>query len=258
MSSFNPFANSHNAVIVAPDGLRGSFNGLDCCGYARDSKIDDIKFFSQIQHTLEGEFPLFVNSSYSYGVGWSNGGFMIMYASRLFKAISPISGYIIDTTNIMEGTGIFFHHGLQDQVVRPTGCCANPNTNSSSCCCGIKLSKCVSVQAVMKDIAQKQNSCISGEDGTFQFEQSFEDVHRGISCMTATGKSCIANSTICLYNHSRHFGSFATEFPMKEQVMDFFATDMCISKNGLWSDRNKTCYCQETKFESTFCFDLTG
>lgn len=158
----------------------------------------------------------------------------------------------------MEGTGIFFHHGLQDQVVRPTGCCANPNTNSSSCCCGIKLSKCVSVQAVMKDIAQKQNSCISGEDGTFQFEQSFEDVHRGISCMTATGKSCIANSTICLYNHSRHFGSFATEFPMKEQVMDFFATDMCISKNGLWSDRNKTCYCQETKFESTFCFDLTG
>lgn len=129
MQSFNPYANTHNLVIVAPDGLHGSFNGLDCCGYALGSKIDDIGFFSQIQATLEEDYP-FVKSIYSYAVGWSNGGFMIMYSSQLFRAISPISGYVIDYSKMIGGTSVFFHHSLNDPFVRSTGCCNDPKVCS--------------------------------------------------------------------------------------------------------------------------------
>ena len=278
MQSFNPYANTHNLVIVAPDGLHDSFNGLDCCGYALGSKIDDIGFFSQIQATLEEDYQ-FVKSIYSYAVGWSNGGFMVMYSSQLFRAISPISGYIIDYSKMIGGTSVFFHHSLNDPFVRSTGCCNDPKVCSDynnvkhtyrlyniisffqmpTCCCGIFAERCVSVQDVMKDIAQKKNGC-NYEAGVVQLEQSFEDTQKGISCLTSVGKSCIANNTICMYNHSGHFngGSFATSFPMSEQVMDFFANEACAVNNGLWDNKNKACTCQDELVGGVFCLDSAG
>ena len=254
MESFNHYANSHNAIIVGPEGIQRSFNGLDCCGYALSSKIDDVGFFRQIQESLEDEYS-FVQSSYSYAVGWSNGGFMVMYSAQLFRAIAPISGYIIDYPDIRGGTGIFFHHSLDDPFVRSTGCCNDPDM--PACCCGIFADRCMSVQDVMNDIAQKKNGC-DYELGSVQLEQSFDDASRGISCMTATGESCIANNTICLYEHSGHFNghSFADSFPMSEQVVDFFATDACNINDGIWNNEDKECLCREkSKFGGTYCLD---
>lgn len=253
MQSFNNYANSHNAVIVAPEGLQRSFNGLDCCGYALSSKVDDVGYFSEIQTVLEDEYS-FLKAEYSYGVGWSNGGFMVMYAAKLFRAIAPISGYIIDYQDMRDGTSVFFHHSLDDPFVRSSGCCSNPDT--PACCCGIFADECISVQDVMKNIAQEKNGC-DYEVGGVQLEQSFEDTDKGISCLTATGKSCIANNTICLYDHSGHFnsGGFEKSFPMAEQIVDFFAADACRINNGVWSDQNKSCSCQDTRFVGVFCLE---
>lgn len=121
-----------------------------------------------------------------------------------------------------------------------------------ACCCGIFADQCVSVQQVMKDVAQRKNGC-DYEVGEVHLEQSYEDTSKGISCLTATSESCISNNTICLYENSGHFNggsSFANSFPMSGQIMDFFAKDIC---NGLWSD-NK-CVCEEG-FGGAFCIDL--
>ena len=154
MTSFLPYSNTHNSIIVSPEGIQRSFNALDCCGYALSSKIDDVGFFSEILATLEKEFA-YVKSSFSYAVGWSNGGFMVMHAGSLFKAISPVSGYIVDydelKTNNTVGKGIFFHHSLDDPFVRSTGCCNDPDT--PACCCGIFAERCVFVLDVMKNFA---------------------------------------------------------------------------------------------------------
>jgi hypothetical protein len=247
LESFTPHANSYNAIIVAPDGLQSSFNGLDCCGYSLSSKIDDVGFFSQIQTTLEEEYS-FVKSSFSYGVGWSNGGYMVMYAAKLFKAISPISGYIVDYPDMNEGTGVFFHHSLDDPFVQATGCCSDPDL--PSCCCGIFADRCVSVQDVMKDIAQRKNGC-DYEVGNVQLVQSYADTRAGISCMTATSLTCLANNSICLYGHSGHFnsGSFASSFPMSEQVMHFFANDSCRDRQNKEGFGGKFCFDSTTKTE---------
>lgn len=262
MTSFLPYSNTHNSIIVAPEGIQRSFNALDCCGYALSSKIDDVGFFSEILATLEKEFA-YVKSSFSYAVGWSNGGFMVMHAGSLFKAISPVSGYIVDydelKTNNTVGKGIFFHHSLDDPFVRSTGCCNDPDT--PACCCGIFAERCVFVLDVMKNFASEVNSCDVGEGnskGDVQLEQSFADTERGITCFTSSSPSCVANSTICLYEHSGHFNSpsFEDAFPMAEQVMDFFARDACEINNGFWNYDRKDCDCRkDSGYGGTYCFD---
>ncbi|KAL3796934.1 hypothetical protein HJC23_000687 [Cyclotella cryptica] len=265
MTSFLPYANTHKSIIVAPEGIQRSFNALDCCGYALSSKIDDVGFFSEILVTLEKEFS-YVRSSFSYAVGWSNGGFMVMNAGHLFKAISPISGYIVDfdglKANATVGKGIFFHHSLDDPFVRSTGCCNDPDT--PACCCGIFAERCVSIQDVMKNFATEVNNCNIGEGHSksdVRLEESFVDTQRGITCFTSSSRSCVANNTICLYEHSGHFNipSFGVAFPMVEQVMDFFARDACEINSGLWNNQRKECVCRrESGYGGTYCFDRVG
>lgn len=73
VTTFVEHANHHNVVLVLPEGLQSSFNAKHCCGYALEKDIDDIGFLKYIQSSLSEEFS-FVQSDYSYAVGWSNGG----------------------------------------------------------------------------------------------------------------------------------------------------------------------------------------
>jgi hypothetical protein len=43
---------------------------------------------------------------------------MVMYAAKLFRAVSPISGYIVDYPDMKEGTGILFHHSSDDPLAQ--------------------------------------------------------------------------------------------------------------------------------------------
>lgn len=171
ISTFIEHANAHNVVLVLPQGIQNSFNARHCCGYALANEIDDVGFLKYIQSTLSDEYE-FVQSDFSYAVGWSNGGFMVMHAASLFRSISPISGYIpeIDQSLTKGGTfcvdnicvdapgagkGIFLHHSVDDQLVRPTGCCNDPDL--PKCCCNIAADTCSSVTDVASNWADRKS-----------------------------------------------------------------------------------------------------
>jgi hypothetical protein len=279
MDPFFPYANTHNVVIVTPEGIQSSFNALHCCGYALNSNIDDVAFFSSIQTTLGEEYS-FVDPSVSYAVGWSNGGFMVMTAAKLFRAVSPISGFIselnvaavrgdgandlAETESTWEayGKGIFLHHSMNDHFVQPTGCCHDPQ--SAQCCCNIFADECVGVMQVMRNWASQLNRCEEGNGavddggGGVQTETSYLDEGQGISCITATGSKCVSNTTICMHEHGGHFNSpsFGRAFPMKKQVMDFFARDACEINNGEWDDSGVKCKCRQgLGYGGRYCLD---
>lgn len=178
MKSLVAHADNSNVVLVIPEGLQRSFNAAHCCGYALEKDVDDVGFFKYIQSTLNDQYSFI--QDYSYAVGWSNGGFMAMHAASLFRAISPISGYLpeidpavtkggafcvdgicVDVPKI--GKGIFLHHGLQDTFVRPTGCCNDPD--KPKCCCNIAAETCVSVTDVARNWAVEVNGCELVEEG---------------------------------------------------------------------------------------------
>ena len=93
-------ADKEGFVAVFPDGasrLRGklaTWNAGDCCGYARDSRSDDVGFVDKILKDLRGRLNL--DAGRTYAAGMSNGG---MFVYRLacdrpgvFRAIASVTG----------------------------------------------------------------------------------------------------------------------------------------------------------------------
>jgi hypothetical protein len=206
-----------------------------------------------------------------------------MHAASLFRSISPISGYIYDIDPVLssrdtfcvEGTcidapgagkGMFLHHSLDDETVRSTGCCKD--SSKPTCCCGIAGDTCISVMAVVQNWAHEVNGCALEAEGVVEnissvpgakFIASYTDQERGVECLTATGKECKSNTTICLYNHSGHFNrpSFNKAFPLAEEVIDFFAKDACKSHEGKWNETSGVCTCPENRV-GVFCSHRIG
>ena len=87
--SFATHANTHNAVLVLPQGLQNSFNARHCCGYALENDVDDVGFMKYIQTTLSEEYD-FVDKEYSYGVGWSNGGMYFFFEGVYFSSVHDL------------------------------------------------------------------------------------------------------------------------------------------------------------------------
>ena len=255
-NSFAQHANEHNVVLVAPEGIKNSWNARDCCGYALDNQLDDVGFLSNIQSSLSNEFT-FVHPQFTYATGWSNGGFMVMHASKLFRGVAPISGYIagieseLESGDIMSGgKPLFIHQGMDDPFVRPTGCCHDPNL--PKCCCNIAADTCTDVMDVARNWAVEVNECKN--DQTILSETSYANTDEGIRCLTSP--NCNANTTICTYEHSGHFNrpSFEEAFPMANEVVNFFARDACEVNDGSWNSVDKTCSCA-TDLSGLFCLD---
>eukprot|EP00573_Skeletonema_grethae_P013779 CAMPEP_0201703676 /NCGR_PEP_ID=MMETSP0578-20130828/40368_1 /ASSEMBLY_ACC=CAM_ASM_000663 /TAXON_ID=267565 /ORGANISM="Skeletonema grethea, Strain CCMP 1804" /LENGTH=319 /DNA_ID=CAMNT_0048191513 /DNA_START=202 /DNA_END=1161 /DNA_ORIENTATION=- len=258
-TSFAQHANEHNLVLVAPEGVKNSWNARDCCGYALDNQLDDIGFLSNVQSALSNEFT-FVKPQFTYATGWSNGGFMVMHASELFRGIAPISGYISGIGSELKRGGItgdkalFIHHGMDDPFVRPTGCCNDPDL--PKCCCNIAADTCTDVMDVAINWAVEVNGCKNDE--TLLAETSYANTDEGIFCLTSSS-NCHANTTICTYEHSGHFNrpSFDKAFPMANEVMNFFARDACEVNDGSWDSVDKMCSCK-AKFSGPLCFDTVA
>jgi poly(3-hydroxybutyrate) depolymerase len=257
MEHFEDIAKKYNFILVRPEGIKQSWNAKYCCGYALNENIDDVGFLTQIIDDLEESFR-FINKTMTYGVGWSNGAFMVTYASHLFRAVSPISGYMYDYNDILDDDdydvdsssrsrpkGLFQHHSLNDRMVSYNGCC-----DKSKCCCGISSSsssgknnnnhqQCTSVDQAF-DYWNERNKC-SGDVTT-----TYTDKERGIECRAGVG--CTANTTLCVYEHSGHFnsgGSFSRSFPMFQEVGEFFARDACSMNQGQWDTIHTQCDCDD-------------
>jgi poly(3-hydroxybutyrate) depolymerase len=252
-------AEKFNFVLVIPEGIQGSWNARYCCGYSLEKNVNDVGFLDTVITQLSTEFT-FVSKDFTYAMGWSNGGFMVMYAAQLFRAIAPISGYqyedllpaVVSSNN--KPVGLFMHHSEDDRFVRITGCCTD--SSMPHCCCGISnhADQCTSAQQIHQQWATQVNHC-AGDT-----QVSFLDEAKGIVCLTATGGDCQANTTFCAYQHGGHFNSpsFKKAFPMTTQIADFFARDACSIYGGSWSLEQKNCACQNTQTKGTYCLVVAG
>lgn len=244
-------AEAYHFVLAIPEGLHESFNGQHCCGYALAHEVDDVGFLQAIIQELDQEFP-FVSSDLTYALGWSNGGYLVSYAARLFRAIAPISGYEVDvTSNPDRSTAVFLHHAQDDHFVRPTGCCTD--SSMPSCCCQLStyMDTCTSVELKMQEWASSTLNDCRGDssDGSTALTPRITLEQPGaVTCYMYS--KCRANTTYCIHQNKGHFNnpSFQAAFPMANDIADFFARHACqVFGGGQWtmdSDRDQSrCVC---------------
>jgi polyhydroxybutyrate depolymerase len=72
-------ANAAKFIVVYPQGVPGNvnirtWNAGNCCAYARDNNIDDVKFISKLIDHLVANYK--INSKKVYATGHSNGGML--------------------------------------------------------------------------------------------------------------------------------------------------------------------------------------
>jgi len=209
-------------VLIVPEGLQNSWNAKYCCGHALKQNINDIEFLhlviqdvvssiNQQQQQQGGEeqknvLSLSVKEDFIYGVGWSNGGYMVTMAAKLFLAISPISGHRYDVSiaaifgqeeeeeshiTRSRPIGLFMHHAVDDPFVNIHGCC-----NSVHCCCGISNyddeNVCVSAFDFFREWSTDINHCeltplMPQEEQIQQWGQD-EDINGGgVQCFSSAG-----------------------------------------------------------------------
>jgi len=263
MMHLTKIADEYSFVMVIPEGMSSSWNSKYCCGYALDNDIDDVGFLSKIIRTVEDDTGGLVTRDATYGIGWSNGGYMVTYAAGLFRAIAPISGHIYNvredifpTTadrDVTTTTAIFMHHSVNDQYVRMTGCCTN--SSMPKCCCGISQNAdiCVSAEGVLRSWAVDVNGCSSASGSAMSISR--EDGGDGVTCHTISGDGCRANATICIHSTEGHFNSpsFEAAFRMQNDIGDFFARDACLINRGTWSAEDRSCTCEAASVEGRYC-----
>jgi polyhydroxybutyrate depolymerase len=92
-------ANQESFIVVYPEGIKGgalnvrTWNAGWCCGYASESKVDDIGFISNLLDTLINNYN--IDTTRIYATGMSNGGFMTYRIgcelSNRIAAIAPVA-----------------------------------------------------------------------------------------------------------------------------------------------------------------------
>jgi poly(3-hydroxybutyrate) depolymerase len=281
MMHWTEIAESFNFVLVIPTGLQHSFNGGFCCGYALEHDIDDVGFLRGILHqTTTTTLPsqeISVSSDAVYAIGWSNGAYLSIFASSLFRAIAPISGYQVDFDSISnffqtpaKSTSIFLHHARDDRVVQMTGCCSS--SDFPRCCCGLDAlhDECISVEEYWTDWTISSgggrgasSAAGTGAGHTIATTTTTTTIsNENVTCRTMdtteidhSSKSVVINSTLCIHERGGHFNrpSFSKGFPMTREIAIFFARDACLIHDGTtWSEDTHTCTCPSSSSSSSF------
>jgi len=179
LSLFSSQADASHFIYVVPEGRNQSFNGGECCGWSQDNHIDDIGFVSHLQYVLSKEFE-FLQQELSFGVGLGNGGFLLTHVLQLnpqmFRGIVPIGGHTHRTDLVRNkmsgevgGIDVMIHHSLDDKMVRPSGCCDEPNM--PACEADVTSDSCVSILEVF-DQWVRLNLC-GDASSDYEFEGFF-------------------------------------------------------------------------------------
>ena len=263
-------------------GYQNSWNAKYCCGRALTQNINDYHFLQQLIEHLHTSHD-FIHKDVVYGIGWSNGGYMVTYAAQLFRTVVPISGYqyhledinfrhfdnqkeeqkededkgqkgeidiasmattTTTATNEYLFTGLFQHHSLNDPIVQYEGCCKD-----GSCCCGIYTDQCVSAESSFREWGKRINQCemnrnkYSYDDSSSSTTTTTTTTTRGIKCQTMM--NCHTNTTLCTYEKEGHFRNFPTAFPMYEEVGHFISRDLCSLSQSIWRTNEKKCSCND-------------
>ncbi|HWR04471.1 MAG TPA: dienelactone hydrolase family protein, partial [Humidesulfovibrio sp.] len=117
-----------------PNGAGGegqTWNAWTCCGYARDSHVDDVGYLSALIARLRADFA--ADPARIHLVGFSNGA---MLASRfalerpgVAATLTSVAGYLpCDTKDPADSLPVLVIHGAQDKVARFAPTEAKPAT----------------------------------------------------------------------------------------------------------------------------------
>lgn len=125
------FSERQGVVLVFPNGHSpfksgklATWNAGNCCGQARDQKIDDVGFIRELYQNLRQQIK--TESKKVYAIGMSNGAMMsyrlACEASDLFKAIGAVAGTdnTIDCLPI-KPVSILHIHATNDEHVNYQG-----------------------------------------------------------------------------------------------------------------------------------------
>lgn len=122
-------------IAVFPDGLGPeggqTWNAWNCCGFARDSRVDDVDFLSVLVSRLRADFH--ADPARIHVAGFSNGA---MLASRFVlerpgvaASLVSVAGYLpCDAPKPPENLPVLLIHGDRDQVARFAPTRAHPAT----------------------------------------------------------------------------------------------------------------------------------
>lgn len=122
LTNMNATADKDGFMVVYPEGSGRfqrflTFDAGVCCGFARDNKVDDVRFTSAMIDDLESAYRIDANRIYA--TGHSNGAMM---AHRLgcalsdrIAAIAPVSGPLgIDSCTPDRPVPVLHFHGTAD------------------------------------------------------------------------------------------------------------------------------------------------
>lgn len=124
MSGFNEVADQNGFIVAYPNGTGRlsddiilTWNGGECCGYARQENVDDVGFVRAMVADLQAQVN--IDAKRIYATGMSNGGILshrlACEASDLFAAIAPVAGTLnFQPCNPSEPVAVIAFHGTGD------------------------------------------------------------------------------------------------------------------------------------------------
>ncbi len=125
MTGMSAKANREGFIVVYPNGSGRledkllTWNSGNCCGYALDEKIDDVKFISALIDQMIANYK--IDPKRVYVTGISNGGMMsYRVACELagkVAAIAPVAGALNIECNPSQTVSVIAFHGTEDQSV---------------------------------------------------------------------------------------------------------------------------------------------
>jgi poly(3-hydroxybutyrate) depolymerase len=250
MKHWKQEADQYGFALVIPQGIQRAFNARVCCGEPLHANVDDKAFLNEIRNHLLAQPEHHLSAKAVYAVGWSNGGYMVVYAAELFRAVAPISGYQYDHFAVDHPVGLFLHHAADDPMVQATGCCTDPTM--PKCCCGISEASpdtCLSASGFVEQFGVAMNGCSP--------DSWNEIIIRGVTCYTGSG--CQRNTTYCVHPEGQHFNRPSVEigFPMRGDIMDFFARDSCQISGSPWDADKLQCACPSPGM-GRYCLGTAG
>ncbi|MEK7441675.1 MAG: PHB depolymerase family esterase [Chloroflexota bacterium] len=129
MTGMSAKADKEGFVVAYPNGSGRledkilTWNSGNCCGYALDQKIDDVKFISALIDEMQTKHK--IDSKRVYVTGISNGGMMsYRVACELadkVAAIAPVAGALNVECKPSQTISVIAFHGTSDQHVLYAG-----------------------------------------------------------------------------------------------------------------------------------------
>jgi poly(3-hydroxybutyrate) depolymerase len=243
-------AEQHSFVVALPEGFGAapkpmelSWNGVECCGAARDTNLDDVGLVRRIVAELRstplganGSLEMLMGEDLPFAIGHSNGGFFASAAQvqasaaaegRLFRGVATLAGMHYEVEGAAP-TAVLMHHHRADAVVKYGGCCTPPHKDSTAgeCCCNIAdkhTGECVSAEDLFRRWSTINKCDMSAAPITWLAGDK-----RDIQCLSSRG--CVANTTLCTsgavgdtLDWTKHMGWGDADTRTFERAFAFFA-----------------------------------